>query len=263
MAIQLPTPVRRHGSLAGLDLRELERRLAEAVDGEVRFDVGSRGTYATDASNFRQVPLGVGLPRTVAAGVAAVAVCAQMGAPIVSRGGGTSLAGQTCNVAIVMDMSKYYNKVLELDIAAKTVKVQPGIVLDHMKAYTEKHGLTFGPDPSTHNHCTIGGMLGNNSCGTHSIMSALYGYGAKMENNITEMTILTYDGIRMTVGPTSKEEFARIVAEGGRKAEIYTKMLISIRGKTTAKEEEKIEKISNEDLLKFMDSLGPGAKDEQ
>ncbi|HWB90293.1 MAG TPA: FAD-binding and (Fe-S)-binding domain-containing protein [Puia sp.] len=208
----------------GVDVKALEADLKAAISGEVRFDPGSKATYSTDSGNYRQIPLGVVVPRTEDDVIKTVATCYRHKAPIVNRGGGTSLAGQTCNVAVVIDTSKYYNQVLELNIGAKTVKVQPGIVLDHMKAFTEKHGLTFGPDPSTHNHCTIGGMLGNNSCGVHSIMSALYGYGAKMEHNITEMTVLTYDGIRMTVKPTTEEEFARIVAQGGRKAEIYKKL---------------------------------------
>jgi FAD/FMN-containing dehydrogenase/Fe-S oxidoreductase len=209
---------------AGVDVTALERDLKAAVSGEVRFDAGSKATYSTDSGNYRQLPLGVVLPRTEKDIEETVAICRRYKAPLVNRGGGTSLAGQTCNVAVVIDMSKYYNQVLAFDKEAKTVTVQPGIVLDHMKAFTEEHGLTFGPDPSTHNHCTIGGMLGNNSCGTHSIMSANYGYGAKMEHNITTMTVLTYDGIKMEVGPTSEEEFRRIVASGGRRAEIYQQM---------------------------------------
>jgi FAD/FMN-containing dehydrogenase/Fe-S oxidoreductase len=208
----------------GVDVEALEKELLTAIAGEVRFDAGSKAVYSTDSGNYRQIPLGVVLPASEKDIEETVAICRKYKAPIVSRGGGTSLAGQTCNVAVVMDMSKYYHRVLHLDKDAKTVTVQPGIVLDHMKAHTEAEGLTFGPDPSTHNHCTIGGMLGNNSCGTHSIMSANYGYGAKMEHNVTTMTVLTYDGLKMEVGPTSDEEFARIVAEGGRKAEIYQRL---------------------------------------
>lgn len=208
----------------GVDVAALEQDLKSALEGEVRFDDGSRAAYSTDASNYRQIPFGVVLPKNEEDVIKTVAICARHRSPIVSRGGGTSLAGQTCNVAVVMDMSKYYNQVLQLDHDAKTVRVRPGIVLDVMKEYTEQHGLTFGPDPSTHNHCTIGGMLGNNSCGTHSIMSAFYGYGAKMESNTVEMNVVTYDGIRMTVGPTTDEAYERIQQEGGRKAEIYRKM---------------------------------------
>jgi FAD/FMN-containing dehydrogenase/Fe-S oxidoreductase len=208
----------------GVDVKALEAELSAKVSGEVRFDAGSKATYSTDSGNYRQMPIGVVLPKTEKDIVNTVAICRRYKAPILSRGGGTSLAGQGCNVAVVMDMSKYYNHVLHFDKEAKTVTVQPGIVLDHLKAYTEQFGLTFGPDPSTHNHCTIGGMLGNNSCGVHSIMSAKYGYGAKMEHNTVSMTVLTYDGVKMIVGPTTDEEYSHILAEGGRRAEIYEQM---------------------------------------
>ena len=207
-----------------INVHALEAELKSAVSGEVRFDEGSRALYSTDSSNYRQVPLGVVIPKDEPDIIQTIAICRKYGSPILSRGGGTSLAGQTCNVAVIMDMSKYYNKVLEIDEGNKRVRVQPGIVLDHMKTETEKLGLTFGPDPSTHNHCAIGGMLGNNSCGTHSVMSAFYGYGARMSDNTEKMTVITYDGIKMEVGPTSDEAYHEIIGEGGRKAEIYRKM---------------------------------------
>jgi FAD/FMN-containing dehydrogenase/Fe-S oxidoreductase len=202
----------------------LEEELKKTIAGEVRFDEGSRALYSTDGSNYRQIPLGVVIPKNEKDIINTISICRKYGSPILSRGGGTSLAGQTCNVAVVMDMSKYYNRVLHIDVEKERVRVQPGIVLDHMKAETKKKGLTFGPDPSTHNHCAIGGMLGNNSCGTHSVMSAFYGYGARMSDNTERMTIITYDGVIMEVGPTTDEEYKRIVAEGGRKAEIYSRM---------------------------------------
>lgn len=207
-----------------IDVPGLEAALKKILKGEVRFDDGSRALYSTDGSNYRQIPIGVVLPTTEEDILNAIRLCKQYRTPILSRGGGTSLAGQTCNVAVVMDMSKYYNKVLHIDTDKKMVTVQPGIVLDHMKKETEETGLTFGPDPSTHNHCTIGGMLGNNSCGTHSVMSAFYGYGARMSDNLAEMTIVTYDGIKMNVGPTSDEAYDKILQEGGRKAAIYQAM---------------------------------------
>ncbi|MBN9482075.1 MAG: FAD-binding oxidoreductase [Bacteroidetes bacterium] len=208
----------------GVDINALEQELKKIIKGEVRFDEGSRALYSTDSSNYRQIPIGVIIPLHKEDIIQTIAVCRKYGAPILSRGGGTSLAGQTCNVAVVMDMSKYYNKILAIDVDRKLVRVQPGIVLDHMKIETEKLGLTFGPDPSTHNHCTIGGMLGNNSCGVHSVMSAFYGYGARMSDNITSMRVITYDGIEMEVGPTTEEEYAQIIAEGGRRAEIYSRL---------------------------------------
>ncbi|HYY60208.1 MAG TPA: FAD-binding oxidoreductase, partial [Burkholderiales bacterium] len=148
----------------------LARELAAAVSGEVRFDAGSRALYATDASNYRQVPIGVVLPRTKEDVVRTVEICRRHGAPILPRGGGTSLCGQCCNVAVVLDFSKYLNRVLEIDPAARTARVEPGCVLDDLRGAAAKHGLTFAPDPATHTHNTLGGMIGNNSCGPHSVM---------------------------------------------------------------------------------------------
>ncbi|HEY4289840.1 MAG TPA: FAD-binding and (Fe-S)-binding domain-containing protein [Puia sp.] len=209
----------------GVDAEALEAELRKAISGEVRFDDGSRALYATDGSNYRQIPIGVVLPQSEQDIVSAIALCRKYGAPVLPRGGGTSLAGQCCNVAVVMDMSKYYNKCLHIDAEKKLVTVQPGIVLDEMRKTTgQRSGLTFGPDPATHSHCTLGGMLGNNSCGIHSVMAQFQGNGARTSDNTESMTILTYDGIKMKVGPTSEEEYMRITGEGGRKAEIYTRL---------------------------------------
>lgn len=206
----------------GIDLKSLEVELHSKIQGEVRFDYGSKALYATDASNYRQVPLGVVLPKTEEDIINTVALCRKYHAPVLSRGGGTSLTGSCCNVAIVMDMTKYYNKVLRIDKEKKTVTVQPGIVLDEMrKATKESANLTFGPDPATHSHCAIGGMLGNDSCGIHSVMSQFYGYGARTADNTESLTILTYDGVKMKIGPTSEDELEKIIQEGGRKGEIY------------------------------------------
>jgi FAD/FMN-containing dehydrogenase len=186
------------GEVNAIDKKLLEIELKEAVSGEVRFDSGSRAAYATDGSNYRQVPIGVVIPKTHEDIINTVAICNKYKAPVLSRGGGTSLAGQCCNIAVVMDMSKYYNQVLEIDAEKKLVKVQPGIVLDQMKKCTEAdHGLTFGPDPATHDHCTIGGMMGNNSCGSHSVMAEFEGYGARVSDNTERLTLLTYDGFMM------------------------------------------------------------------
>src|SRR6201996_7746430 len=197
-------------------IEALVKELQSAIAGEVRFDDGSRALYATDASNYRQVPIGVVVPRDAQDVVATVAACRAAHAPILARGGGTSLAGQCCNVAVVLDCSKYMNRILELDPARKRARVQPGVVLDWLRDAANQHGLTFAPDPSTHNHNTLGGMIGNNSCGTHSVM------GGKTEENVYDLDILTYDGLRMRVGETSEEEYQRIVGAGGRRAEIYT-----------------------------------------
>ncbi len=178
--------------------------------GEVRFDRGSRAMYSTDGSNYRQIPIGLVIPRDADDVVAAMAACRKYGAPVLARGGGTSLAGQCCNVAVVFDFTKYMNRILELDPKQGFARVQPGVVLDTLRNQAEVYKLTFAPDPSTHNRCTIGGMIGNNSCGTHSLL------GGKTVDNVEELRILLYDGTQMTVGSSTS------VQEGGRPAEIYT-----------------------------------------
>jgi FAD/FMN-containing dehydrogenase/Fe-S oxidoreductase len=195
--------------------RDLEAKLRQVVRGEVRFDQASRALYATDASNYRQVPIGLVLPLDVADVVATVAACREFGAPVLSRGGGTSLAGQCCNVAVILDFSKYMRSILELNPAQKKARVQPGIVLDRLRDAAEEHDLTFAPDPATHSRCTLGGMIGNNSCGVHALM------GGKTVDNIESLEILLYDGTRMTVGPTTEAELKGIIAAGGRRGQIY------------------------------------------
>ena len=197
---------------------ELAVALRRSVSGEVRFDDGSRALYATDGSNYRQVPIGVVLPRNADDVIAAGALCRQFGAPLLCRGGGTSLAGQCCNVAVILDFSKYMAGILEVDPVRRIARVQPGVILDHLRAAAEKHQLTFAPDPATHNRCTLGGMIGNNSCGVHSVMAG------KTDDNIDELEILTYDGLRMKVGQTSSDELERNIAEGGRRGEIFAKL---------------------------------------
>lgn len=206
----------------GIDVNVLKEELSKSIDGEVRFDDGSRSLYATDASNYKQIPIGVVLPRSEADIIKTVEICRKHNAPILTRGGGTSLAGQCCNVAVVMDFSKYFNSILEINSERKTATVQTGIVLDDLRHATEKKvELTFGPDPATHSHCTIGGMLGNNSCGIHSVMAQFEGNGSRTSDNLESMTVLTYDGIKIKTGPTSDEEYEKIIQTGGRTAEIY------------------------------------------
>ncbi len=202
-----PHPVNR-GALAAA--------LTGRLRGEVRFDSGSRALYATDASNYRQLPPGVVIPRDIDDVVAAVEICRRFEAPILGRGGGTSLAGQGCNDGVVLDFSRYVNRVLAIDPEQRWARVEPGVVLDDLRAAAEEHGLTFGPDPATHSHCTLGGMIGNNSCGVHSILAG------RTCDNVLELEVLTYDGVRMWVGPTSDEKYAAVLAAGGRPAEIHS-----------------------------------------
>ncbi|MDD7937074.1 FAD-linked oxidase C-terminal domain-containing protein [Actinomycetospora lutea] len=192
----------------------LEQALAARVDGEVRFDAGSRAAYAVDASNYRQVPIGVVVPRSIDAGVAALAVCREHDVPVLSRGGGTSLAGQCCNAAVVIDWSKYCTRIVSVDEDARTCVVEPGIKLDDLNAALPGR-LIYGPKPATHVSCTLGGMIGNNSCGS---TAQVFG---KVADNVRRLEVLTYDGLRCWVGPTTEQEYAAIQAEGGRRAEIY------------------------------------------
>ncbi|HSU05804.1 MAG TPA: FAD-linked oxidase C-terminal domain-containing protein, partial [Acetobacteraceae bacterium] len=195
--------------------RELEAALKPQLGGEVRFDVGSRAAYSTDHSIYRAVPVGVIIPRDVQDVIATVAACHARGVPILGRGCGSSLSGQTCNVAVVIDFSKYMNRILALDPDAKLARVEPGVINDTLRNEAKKHGLTFAPDPATHQYCTLGGNIGNNSCGAHTVM------GGKTVDNVEELDILTYDGLRMRVGPTSDEQYELIRYSGGRRAEIY------------------------------------------
>ncbi|GAA4131435.1 FAD-binding and (Fe-S)-binding domain-containing protein [Actinomadura keratinilytica] len=212
--VQLPPPVVPR-SRSRPDPRALERDLRRRVNGEVRFDTGTRAVYSTDASNYRQVPIGVVVPRTTEAVAEAVAVCREHDAPLLSRGGGTSLAGQCCNTAVVIDWSKYCHRVLSVDPERRTCVVEPGIVLDDLNRRLAPHGLQYGPRPSTHANCTIGGMIGNNSCG-----STAQAYG-KVVDNIRRLEVLTYDGLRMWVGPTGEDELLGLAARRDRTGEIY------------------------------------------
>src|SRR5262249_11231831 len=175
---------------------------------EVRFDNGSRALYATDGSNYRQVPIGVVLPWDVEDVVSIVALSREFSAPLLCRGAGTSLAGQCCNVAVVMDMSKYMAKILEIDPVNQLARVQPGVVLDRLRSEAENYHLTFGPDPATHDRCTLGGMIGNNSCGVHSVMAG------KTDDNIVALDVLTYDGARLRLGEGFIEDRGAGVSPG-------------------------------------------------
>ena len=201
-----------------VDFQRLAIALSDELSGEVRFGAGMRAAYAADASNYRQVPIGVVLPRSVEDIVAAMRICAAHGVPVLARGGATSLNGQTVNVAVVIDCSKYLDRVLSIDAQARHARVEPGVVCDALRDAAEAHGLTFAPDPATHSRCTLGGMIGNNSCGPHSVMA-----GTTVDN-IERLEVLTYDGTRFWCGPTSDAEFQKIIAEGGKQADLYKKL---------------------------------------
>jgi FAD/FMN-containing dehydrogenase/Fe-S oxidoreductase len=177
-----------------VDRRTLARELSQAIAGEVRFSNGSRALYANDASAYRQVPLGVVVPRTADDVVATVNLCREFEAPVFARGAGTGLAGQTVNEAVLIDFSKYLRELVDIDYDAMRARVQPGLVLDRLREKAEERQLTFGPDPATHSRCTLGGMIGNNSCGVHSIIAGV------TADNVESLDVLLYDGTRLTVG---------------------------------------------------------------
>ena len=207
------------GTVPGaIDLKLLSSALREKVRGEVRFDNGSRALYSTDGSNYRQVPLGVVVPRDIDDVVHTVRISREFGAPVLNRGGATSLAGQCCNTAVVLDFTKYMHHILELNPDEKYAWVQPGIINDSLRDPANGYGFTFGPDPATHNRCTIGGMIGNNSCGAHALMNG------KTSENILELDVLTYEGHQLRVGRTTESELEEIVRGGGPRGELYGKL---------------------------------------
>ncbi|KQW16757.1 FAD-binding and (Fe-S)-binding domain-containing protein [Streptomyces sp. Root369] len=175
-------------------MTDLEADLRKAVRGEVGFDVTSRALVTMDASNYRRVPLGVVAPRDADDVAAVLEVCRTHGVPVVPRGGGTSIAGQATGTGVVLDFTRHMNRVLALDAEARTAVVQPGLVLDRLQDAAAPHGLRFGPDPSTHSRCTLGGMIGNNSCGSHSVA-----WGTTADS-VAELDVVTARGQRLRLG---------------------------------------------------------------
>lgn len=188
--------MRDHGEsgVAGPPSEAVREALRGAVRGEVAFGTTARALHTMDASNYRRVPLGVVAPRDAEDVAAALAVCRELGVPVVPRGGGTSIAGQATGTGVVLDFTRHMNRLLDLDPAARTAVVQPGLVLDRLQEAAAPHGLRFGPDPSTHGRCTLGGMIGNNSCGSHSVA-----WGTTADN-VGELSVLTARGARLTAG---------------------------------------------------------------
>ena len=217
-----------HGNQVGtesffdVDVEALEAALQGVIKGGVHFDPATRGMYAHGASIYRMVPLGVVTPLHAEDVIAAVAVAREFKVPVLSRGGGTSIAGQESNFALILDFSRHMSGIGEIDVIKKEVWVMPGTVLDELRNEARKHGLTFGPDPATHSRCTLGGMIGNNSCGIHSVVAG------RTSDNVEELDILTYEGERMVVGATTDDQLAKILQEGGAKGKIY-KQLIDLR----------------------------------
>jgi FAD/FMN-containing dehydrogenase/Fe-S oxidoreductase len=188
----------------------LGRALESALRGEVRFDSTNRAAYASDSSNYRQVPLGVVFPRDHDDVRTVARIAAEAGAALLARGAGTSLAGQTCNEAVVVDMSRHMSRIVDIDPERRTAKVEPGVVLDDLRRAAERRGLTFGPDPATHAWCTLGGMIGNNSCGTHGL------YAGKTSDNVERLRVVLAGGEELEVGAYAPEALEAAATGGGR-----------------------------------------------
>ncbi|ATP49864.1 FAD-binding oxidoreductase [Pseudomonas putida] len=195
-------------------LLSLRSKLEAQTSAEVRFDAATRAIYASEASNYRQLPIGIVIPRSIADIEATVRLCREAGIPILPRGAGTSMCGQAVNAAVVIDASKYLHAIHEIDPEKRLARVEPGVICDQLKGEAAKVGLTFGPDPATHSRCTLGGMIGNNSCGAHSVMAG------KTVENVERLEVLTYDGERFWVGPTDEAAYQEHIEAGGRRAEI-------------------------------------------
>jgi FAD/FMN-containing dehydrogenase/Fe-S oxidoreductase len=211
--------LRRPAGTEDIDVAALERELTRSVRGEVRFDPGYRAIYSNDSSNYRQQAIGVVVPVDQDDVVAAMAVCRAHHAPVLPRGCGTSLSGETVNHAVVIDVSRKLRAIKEINREERYAVVEPGVIHDQLTAITEPQmNLTFAPDTSTHAWATFGGMIGNNSCGVHSVM------GGRTSDNVHELDVVTYDGLRLRVGETTDDELDAIVAAGGRRGDIYRRM---------------------------------------
>ncbi|HEX5569544.1 MAG TPA: FAD-binding and (Fe-S)-binding domain-containing protein, partial [Streptomyces sp.] len=198
---------------------EVLAALRRTVRGEVTAEAGRLAQYSADASNYRRTPLAVVFPRDREDTIAAVAACREHGVPITGRGAGTSTSGQAVGSGVVLDFSRHCNRILDLDPTARTARVEPGIVLDDLQTAAAPHGLVFGPDPSTHSRCTVGGMIGNNACGSHSLA------WGRTSDNVVELEVLTYGGTVLTVGPLTRPELDAAVAEGGE----HGRLLAAVR----------------------------------
>ncbi|MFL5819814.1 MAG: FAD-binding and (Fe-S)-binding domain-containing protein [Solirubrobacteraceae bacterium] len=202
-----------------MDTARLEAELRSELRGEVLFDAGWRSVYTHDSGNYRHVPLGAVAPQDADDVVAAIAVCRRQGVPVVPRGCGTSIPGTVLAAdALVLDTSKHMRNIVEIDTEGRIARVQPGVIRDDLTRRTERDDLTFAPDTSTHEFATFGGMIGSNSCGVHSVM------GGRTSDNVQELEVLTYNGLRMRVGATGEQELERIIADGGQRGEIYRRM---------------------------------------
>ena len=194
---------------------ELAGELRRRVSGEVRFDPFSRVLYSTDASIYQMEPVGVVIPRNVEDVLAVLEVARDSGVPVLPRGGGTSLAGQTVNHAIVVDFSKYLHQVLEINREEQWARVQPGIVLEQLNKQLAAHNLQYAPDPTTANRACVGGGIGNNTCGAHSVI-----YGKTLDH-VKELDVVLADATPAHFGPLERDQLQAKLSESGLEGDIY------------------------------------------
>ena len=211
--------------------KELEQILLEQIEGEVRFDPYSKALYSTDASLYQIEPIGVVVPKNKADVIAAVKIAYERNVPILPRGGGTSLAGQTVGEAIIIDMSKYMNQIIEVNVEERWARVQPGIVIDNLNHYLEPHGLMYPLDLATSSRANVGGTIGNNSAGSHSLI-----YG-KTIDHVMSLELVLSNGDEIIAEPISDEELAAKCAGDSREGHIYREIC-----RIAAENEEEIRK---------------------
>ncbi|MFJ6749492.1 FAD-binding and (Fe-S)-binding domain-containing protein [Streptomyces sp. NPDC091266] len=214
--------------LGGADAATVTDALSRGNCGEVAGDAGRRAQYSADASNYRQIPLAVVFPRERRHVLNALGVCRRLGVPVTSRGAGTSTSGQAVGPGVVLDFSRFFNRLLALDPQARTATVQPGIVLDTLQTAAAGHGLLFGADPSTHSRCTLGGMIGNNACGTHSLA------WGRTADNVSALEVVTYRGTVVHLGEMTQGEIEDAIAARDDRAELIASLYRLAQGNLAA-----------------------------
>ncbi|MFG2827073.1 FAD-binding and (Fe-S)-binding domain-containing protein [Streptomyces sp. NPDC048434] len=204
--------------LGGLDAAAVAEALDRGDCGKVAGDAGHRAQYASDASNYRRIPLAVVFPRERQHVLNTLRVCRRLGVPVTARGAGTSTSGQAVGPGVVLDFSRFFHRLTALDAHTRTATVQPGIVLDALQKAAAEHGLLFGADPSTHSRCTLGGMIGNNACGSHSLA------WGRTADNIVELEVATYRGTVVRLGEMTREEIDAAIAAGDDRGELIASL---------------------------------------
>jgi len=194
--------------------RDLVQALRGQIAGDVRFDEMTRGLYSTDASIYQIAPVGVVFPKGRDDVLAAVNIARQRGLPVLPRGSGTSLSGQTVAAALVLDFSRYMNRVLEIDLERRLVRIEPGVVLDQLNAALKPHGLQFGPDVATSSRANLGGMIGNNSAGSRSVRQG------KVIDHVRELDVVLSDGTSLHCAPLTAASLEQVRTEPGRVGEL-------------------------------------------